>query len=73
MEINPGDRIELTRDIMTRWKKGAAGTFVKMTPANFASFKMDDGTELCLTNPDDVRVLPKQLDLFTGGERYHGI
>lgn len=73
MEINPGDRIELTRDFAGKWHKGDAGTFVGMTPAeNFAIFKMDDGTELLLKQPSDVRILPEQLDLFTGGERYHG-
>lgn len=62
MNINPGDRIKLTRNIF-RCKVGDEGVFKEITPDNFASIVMDDGYQLCLSDPDDVIVIPQGFPL----------
>lgn len=55
MKINIGDRIQLTRDVF-RCKAGCLGRFRGLTPSGFADILMDDGMQMGLSDPSDIRI-----------------
>ena len=59
MKIEPGDRIQLTRDVF-RCKAGSLGRFRGLLPSGFADIVMDDGMQLGLSDPSDIRIAKYQ-------------